>query len=248
MLVFAGLGNPDARYQNNRHNVGFMAADAIHRRHSFSPWSRKFQALVAEGRIGGEKVLLVKPQTWMNHSGQAVGEALRFYKLEPADLTVFYDEIDLAPGKVRIKKAGGAGGHNGIRSLDGHIGQDYRRVRIGVGHPGVKEMVMPHVLGDFAKADHEWLDPLLEALADNADMLINGDDNGFMNKLSLAVPRETKPKRGKSDDTGENDDDEPKPAGKGQSHIRQARPKSPAVKVPESGPMAAMLKRLFGKD
>jgi peptidyl-tRNA hydrolase, PTH1 family len=248
MLVLAGLGNPEARYQNNRHNVGFMAADAIHRRHSFSPWSKKFQALVAEGRLGGDKVLLIKPQTFMNNSGQAVGEALRFFKLEPADLTVFYDEIDLAPGKVRIKTGGGAGGHNGIRSLDGHIGQDYRRVRIGVGHPGVKEMVMPHVLGDFAKADHEWLDPLLEALANNADMLVKGDDNGFMNKLSLAVPREAKSAPGKGDDAGESDDDEPKPPGKGQSHIRQARPKSPTVKVPESGPMAAMLKRLFGKD
>ena len=248
MLVLAGLGNPEARYQNNRHNVGFMAADAIHRRHSFSPWSKKFQALLAEGRLGSEKVLLIKPQTWMNNSGQAVGEALRFYKLEPADLTVFYDEIDLAPGKVRIKKGGGAGGHNGIRSLDGHIGQDYRRVRIGVGHPGMKEMVMPHVLGDFAKADHEWLDPLIEALADNADMLVKGDDNGFMNKLTLAVPREEKAKPGKAGEADESSDDEPEPARKGQSHIRQARPKSPAVKVPESGPMAAMLKRLFGKD
>jgi peptidyl-tRNA hydrolase, PTH1 family len=246
MLVFAGLGNPGDRYANNRHNVGFMAADAIHRRHSFSPWSKKFRALIAEGRLGDDRVLLVKPQTFMNESGQAVGEALRFYKLEPDDLTVFYDEIDLAPGKVRIKKGGGAGGHNGIRSLDGHIGQDYRRVRIGVGHPGIKEMVMPHVLGDFAKSDHEWLDPLMEALADNADMLVKGDDNGFMNKLSLAVPGAAKARPGKGDEAGVAD--EPKPAAKGQSHIRQARPKSPAVKVPESGPMAAMLKRLFGKD
>jgi len=247
MLVLAGLGNPEARYANNRHNVGFMAADAIHRRHSFSPWSKKFQALVAEGRLGTDKVLLIKPQTWMNNSGQAVGEALRFYKVEPADLIVFYDEIDLAPGKVRIKKGGGAGGHNGIRSLDGHIGQDYRRVRIGVGHPGIKEMVMPHVLGDFAKADHEWLDPLLEALADNADLLVKGDDNGFMNKLSLAVPGAAKRRPGKADEPSEADD-EPKPVKKGQSHIRQARPQSPTVKIPESGPMAAMLKRLFGKD
>src|SRR5919198_787196 len=172
MLVFAGLGNPEARYQNNRHNVGFMAADAIHRRHSFSPWSKKFQALVAEGRLGGEKVLLIKPQTFMNNSGQAVGEALRFYKLEPADLTVFYDEIDLAPGKVRIKKGGGAGGHNGIRSLDGHIGQDYRRVRIGVGHPGIKEMVHPHVLGDFAKDERPWVEALCATIADNAELLV----------------------------------------------------------------------------
>src|SRR5919197_4880955 len=207
MLVFAGLGNPEARYQNNRHNVGFMAADAIHRRHSFSPWSRKFQALVAEGRLGSEKVLLVKPQTWMNESGQAVGEALRFYKLEPADLTVFYDELDLAPGKVRVKTGGGAGGHNGIRSLDGHLGQQYRRVRIGVGHPGVKEMVMPHVLGDFTKADHEWLDPLLEALADNVELLLKGDDNGFMNRMSLAVPGAARSPRSKGNDRDEGIDD-----------------------------------------
>ena len=247
MLVFAGLGNPGERYARQRHNVGFMAADAIHRRHSFSPWTKKFQALVSEGRLGSEKVLLVKPQTWMNLSGQAVGEALRFYKLEPADVTVFYDELDLAPGKVRVKRAGGAGGHNGIRSLDGHLGQDYRRVRIGIGHPGIKEMVQPHVLGDFAKADHEWLDPLLDALADNADLLAKGDDNGFMNKISLAVPGSAKLRPAK-DAPAEDEATEPKPAPKGQSHIRQARPKAPAVKVPESGPMATMLKRLFGKD
>ena len=245
MLVFAGLGNPGARYANNRHNVGFTAVDAIARRHSFSPWSKKFQAEIADGKLGGEKVLLVKPQTFMNLSGQAVGEALRFYKLEPADLTVFYDEIDLAPGKVRVKIGGGAGGHNGIRSLDGHVGQDYRRVRIGVGHPGVKEMVMPHVLGDFSKADREWLDPLIETLADNAELLAKGDDNGFMNKLSLAV-QGAKPPRPKAGDTIAEGQLEPaQPKRNGQSHIRQARPQQPAVKVPETGPMAAMLKRLF---
>ncbi len=136
MLLLAGLGNPGAKYANNRHNVGFMAVDAIARRHSFSPWSRKFQAEIAEGRLGGEKALLLKPQTFMNLSGQAVGEALRFYKLDPSAVTVLYDEIDLAPGKIRVKIGGGAGGHNGIRSIDQHIGQNYRRVRIGVGHPG----------------------------------------------------------------------------------------------------------------
>ena len=133
-------------------------------------------------------MLLLKPQTFMNLSGQAVGEALRFYKLDLADLTVFYDEIDLAPGKVRVKTGGGAGGHNGIRSIDGHVGADYRRVRIGVGHPGVKEMVHGHVLSDFAKADREWLEPLLDAIADNAGLLAKGDDNGFMNKLALRCP------------------------------------------------------------
>jgi PTH1 family peptidyl-tRNA hydrolase len=248
MLVFAGLGNPGARYAKNRHNVGFMAAEAIARRHSFSPWSRKFQAEVAEGRLGGEKVLLIKPQTYMNESGRAVGEALRFYKLSPADLTVFYDELDLAPGKVRVKVGGGAGGHNGIRSIDGHVGQDYRRVRIGIGHPGIKEMVMPHVLGDFAKADREWLDPLLDALADNAGLLAEGDDNGFMNRLSLAVPGAAKPRRPKPGQEEAGTPEEPQAKAKGQSHIRQARPQAPAAKIPESGPMAAMLRKLLGKE
>jgi PTH1 family peptidyl-tRNA hydrolase len=235
MLLFAGLGNPGAKHAGHRHNVGFMAADAIHRRHSFSPWTKKFQALLSEGRLGGEKILLVKPQAFMNLSGQPVGEALRFYRLEPSALTVFYDEIDLAPGKVRIKSGGGAGGHNGIRSIDGHIGRDYRRVRIGIGHPGVREMVSPHVLGDFAKADREWLDPLLDAIADNAEMLVGGDESGFMNRLALAVPGRAGDRAGPAG---------PSPS-KPQSHIRQARPQA-APRLPETGPMAAMLKKLFG--
>src|SRR5690606_38412019 len=143
-----GLGNPGSQHAANRHNVGFMAADAIARRHSFSPWSKKFRGLVAEGTLGGEKVLLLKPQTFMNLSGQSVGEALRFYKLEPAALAVLYDELDLAPGKVRVKSGGGHGGHNGIKSIDQHVGRDYRRVRIGIGHPGAKELVQNYVLGD----------------------------------------------------------------------------------------------------
>lgn len=240
MLLFAGLGNPGAKYANSRHNVGFMAADAIVRRHSFSPWSKKFQGLISEGTLGGEKIVLIKPQTFMNLSGQSVGEALRFYKLELSALTVFYDEIDLAEGKLRIKTGGGAGGHNGIRSIDGHVGNAYRRVRIGVGHPGVKEMVQYHVLGDFAKVDREWLEPLLDAIADNAAMLVKGDESGFMNKASLAVQGKAAPEPEKQ---------APKqPAPKQQSHVRQARPQQPAVKLPESGPMAAMLKKLFGKE
>lgn len=238
MLLIAGLGNPGAKYQDNRHNVGFMAADAIARRHSFSPWSKKFHGLVAEGRIGTEKVLLLKPQTFMNLSGQSVGEAMRFHKIALSDVIVLYDELDLAPGKVRVKTGGGAGGHNGIRSIDAHCGKDYRRVRIGIGHPGVKEMVMPHVLGDFAKADREWLEPLLDALADNADKLIAGDDNGFMNKVSLAVRGPEAPAPAKTAPA--------KPASKAQSHIRQARPKTPKVDLPEAGPMAAMLRKLLG--
>jgi PTH1 family peptidyl-tRNA hydrolase len=239
MLLFAGLGNPGAKYANNRHNVGFMAADAIARRHSFAPWSKKFQAETAEGKIGGEKVLLIKPQTFMNLSGQSVGEAMRFYKVEPSAVTVFYDEIELPAGKVRVKVGGGSAGHNGIRSLDQHIGKDYRRVRIGVGHPGVKEMVHGHVLGDFAKSDREWLDVLLDAIAGNAELVAKGDENGFMNKITLALREKLQP-------TG--DDDRPPPKQpKAQSHIRQARQQAPAVKLPESGPMAAMLKKLLGK-
>jgi len=239
MQIIAGLGNPGPKYAHNRHNVGFMAADAIARRHSFSPWTKKFRAEIAEGALAGEKVLLVKPQTFMNLSGEAVGEAMRFYKLSPADLTVLYDELDLSPGKVRIKTGGGAGGHNGIRSIDAHVGKDYRRVRIGIGHPGVKELVHQHVLSDFAKADRDWLQPLLDAVADNADMLVKGDDNGFMNRLSLAVPGAARP--------GRATEESERPAPKGQSHIRQARPKAPDVKLPEGGPMAAMLKKLLGK-
>ncbi|MEI5680988.1 MULTISPECIES: aminoacyl-tRNA hydrolase [unclassified Mesorhizobium] len=244
MLLFAGLGNPGAKYANNRHNVGFMAAEAIARRHDFSPWSKKFQGLIAEGKLDGEKVILLKPQTFMNLSGQSVGEALRFYKLQPSDLTVFYDELDLVSGKVRVKTGGGAGGHNGIRSIDQHIARDYRRVRIGIGHPGVKEMVHNHVLGDFAKADGEWLDVLLDAIADNAALLTKGDDNGFMNRITLAL-------RDKLQPTGTDDTPPPKApkpeAPKAQSHIRQARkPQAPVIKIPESGPMAAMLKKLFG--
>ncbi|MET3581594.1 PTH1 family peptidyl-tRNA hydrolase [Mesorhizobium robiniae] len=240
MLLFAGLGNPGAKYANHRHNVGFMAADAIARRHSFSPWSKKFQGLIAEGTLAGEKIILIKPQTFMNNSGQSIGEALRFYKLAPSALTVFYDEIDLADGKVRVKTGGGAGGHNGIRSIDGHIGNAYRRVRIGVGHPGVKEFVQHHVLGDFAKADREWLEPLLDAIGDHAEMIVRGDESGFMNKVTVAV-------RGKAGiEPGPEKPGQTHKSAKQQSHVRQARPQQPAVKLPDTGPMAAMLKKLFG--
>jgi len=249
MYVIAGLGNPGSKYANNRHNVGFMAADTIARRHSFSPWSKKFQAEIAEGKLAGEKVLLIKPQTFMNLSGQAVGEAMRFYKLEPSALTVLYDEIDLAAGKLRIKTGGGAGGHNGIRSLDQHLGPNYRRIRVGVGHPGVKELVHGHVLGDFAKADKAWLDPLLDAIADNADMIVKADDSGLMNKVALAVggAKVSAPETGPSSDASPDNKPDTKPARKAQSHIRQARPQKPAIAIPDSGPMAAMLKKLFGK-
>jgi PTH1 family peptidyl-tRNA hydrolase len=235
MLIIAGLGNPGARYAGNRHNIGFMAVDAIHRRHGFSPWTKKFRAEISEGEIAGEKVLLVKPQTYMNLSGESVGEAMRFYKLEAADLVAVYDELDLLPGKARLKTGGGHGGHNGIKSLDAHCGKEYRRLRLGIGHPGVKEMVQHHVLGDFAKIDRIWLEPLLDALADNADMLVRREDSQLMNKLALAVGGKT--------------EEEPKAAKKpaAQSHIRQARNHAQPKTLPATGPMADMLKRMFGK-
>ena len=187
MLIIAGLGNPGSKYAGNRHNVGFMAVDAIQRRAGFSPWSKKFKAEISEGEIDGEKVLLIKPQTFMNLSGESVGEAMRFYKLTPSNIVAIYDELDLAPGRTRLKTGGGHGGHNGIKSLDAHCGKEYRRLRIGIGHPGSKEQVHNHVLGDFAKSDKVWLEPLMDAIADNAGMLVKGEDSRLMNKLTLAV-------------------------------------------------------------
>jgi peptidyl-tRNA hydrolase, PTH1 family len=247
MLVIAGLGNPGPRYAGNRHNIGFMAADEIARANGFSGWSKKFKGEIAEGEIGGERVLIIKPQTFMNLSGEAVGEALRFYKLSPADLTVIYDELDLAPAKARIKTGGGHGGHNGIKSIDAHVGKEYRRVRLGIGHPGAKELVHNHVLGDFAKADRDWLEPFLAAIGDNADLLVKGDDAGFMNKLALAVggkPGKQQADAPASPGTAPNAPAPPK----GRSHIRQANRQQGTQPAP-SGPMADMLKRLFrGKD
>ena len=231
MKLIVGLGNPGGQYEGNRHNIGFMAIDAIARAHSITQFRTKHAGQLAEGTIGGEKVILLKPQTFMNRSGDSVQQVAKFYKIEPADIIVLYDELDLAPGKVRVKIGGGNGGHNGLRSIDPQIGLDYKRVRLGIGHPG-KEFVTHHVLGDFAKADREWLEPLLDGIARHIGLLLKGDDNGFMNKLALA----TKPA----------DTAEAKPAPKAESHIRQARPAKPDAKVPESGPMADMLKKLFG--
>ncbi|MBL8907645.1 MAG: aminoacyl-tRNA hydrolase [Rhizobiales bacterium] len=192
MQLVVGLGNPGAKYAGNRHNIGFMAVDEIVRRHGFSPWRRRFQGETSEAVIAGEKVLVLKPATYMNESGRAVGEAMRFFNLEPTDVTVIHDEIDLAPGKVRVKLGGGHAGNNGIRSVSAHIGPHYRRVRLGVGHPGDKNMVMPHVLNDFAKDDRIWLDPLIAAIADEFPLLVAGEDAKFQSKVHLAVkpPRE----------------------------------------------------------
>jgi PTH1 family peptidyl-tRNA hydrolase len=185
MLVFAGLGNPGPAYAFHRHNVGFMAVDAIAASHSFGPWKSRFQGLAAEGRLGTAKVLLLKPMTFMNESGRSVGEALRFFKLEPDALSVFYDELDLDPFRVRVKTGGGAAGHNGIRSISAHVGPDFRRVRIGIGHPGHKDRVTPHVLGNWAKAEEPALADLLGDIAALAPALADGDDARFMNDLAL---------------------------------------------------------------
>jgi PTH1 family peptidyl-tRNA hydrolase len=188
MILLVGLGNPGAKYERNRHNVGFMAADAIVRRHSFSPPRARFQGLVSEGTFAGDKAIVLKPTTYMNESGRAVGEAMRFYKLTPADVVVFYDELDLEPGKIRMKTGGGAAGHNGIRSIAAHIGPDFRRVRIGIGHPGAKDRVLGYVLGDFSKAEtSDWVEPMLDAMADAAPLLAEGKDATFANKVHLAL-------------------------------------------------------------
>jgi PTH1 family peptidyl-tRNA hydrolase len=187
MLLFVGLGNPGARYVGNRHNIGFMVVEAIAKRHNIGPFRRRFQGVTAEGPIGTARVLLLLPGTFMNESGRAVAEAAHFYKLGADSITVFHDEIELAPGKVRVKVGGGIAGHNGLRSISEHIGNDYRRVRIGVGHPGVKDLVHAHVLNDFATAERPWVEALCDTMADNAALLANGQDASFQNKVHLAL-------------------------------------------------------------
>jgi len=187
MLLFVGLGNPGAKYAHNRHNVGFMVVDEIARRHGFQPWRRRVQGETAEGTLERERIILLKPLTYMNDSGQAVQEASNFFKLAPAEITVFHDEIELPPAKVRVKIGGGIAGHNGLRSISAHVGNDYRRVRIGVGHPGIKELVHGHVLNDFAKDERPWVNALREAIADNAGLLATGRDSTFQNKVHLAM-------------------------------------------------------------
>ena len=187
MQLWVGLGNPGPEHAMQRHNVGFMAADVIADAHAFSPPKKQFQSWVQEGRVGGHKVLLLKPATYMNESGRAVGAAMRFYKLAPEDITAFYDELDLAPFKVKVKRGGGAAGHNGIRSMTAHIGEGFRRVRIGIGHPGHKDRVTGYVLGNYAKAEIEPLTGLLGAIAAEAPRLAEGDDVRFMNDLALRL-------------------------------------------------------------
>lgn len=187
MRAILGLGNPGGKYAGHRHNVGFMALDRVAERAHIGPFRARFQGEAAEGRLGQDRVLLLKPATFMNDSGRAARAAMDFYKLEPADITVIYDELDLSPGKLRVKQGGGAAGHNGIRSMIKHCGPDFWRVRIGIGHPGRPERVHGYVLRDFAKADQAWLQPMLDAVGDNGDLLAAQDDANFMNRVAMAM-------------------------------------------------------------
>ncbi len=185
MLLFVGLGNPGRQYQRNRHNIGFMAVEEIARQHGFAPFRSRFQGRVSEGRIGNERAILLTPETYMNESGRSVQEAARFYKIELADIVVLHDELDLAPGKCRIKIGGGAAGHNGLRSIDAHMGQNYKRIRLGIGHPGDKAMVHSYVLNDFGKSEEGWVSALCDAVARNVALIAKGDDASFQNKVHL---------------------------------------------------------------
>jgi PTH1 family peptidyl-tRNA hydrolase len=254
MLLIVGLGNPGRRYAGNRHNIGFMAADEIHRRHRFSPWRARFEGEISEGTLAGEKVLLLKPATFMNESGRAVGQAMRFFKLTPDDIVVLYDELDLAPGKVRVKTGGGRPSHNGLRSITAHCGNDYRRVRVGIGHPGHKALVNSHVLKDFAKSDHDWVRAVTAAIAEHAGELAEGRDSSFMNKVHLTLVD-----TGLFDGAEPPEDEPPQPAKKPKPAADKA-PNEPAGKPgdkpaakPEDphaqrhGALADGLRKLFGR-
>ena len=194
MKLFVGLGNPGKKYTNNRHNIGFMALNQIASDHSFSPWKNKFQGQITDGKLGDEKVILLKPETFMNLSGQSVSETIKFYKIKIEDIIVFHDELDLAPAKLRVKISGGHAGHNGLRSIHQHIGADYHRVRMGIGHPGHKDRVANYVLSDFAKSDQNWLQDLLFGISDCAIYIANNDAGKFMNAVSMrTVPQREKP-------------------------------------------------------
>ena len=213
MKLFVGLGNPGAKYEGNRHNIGFMAVERIAAAHDFSPWRKKFHSLVSEGTVGTERVMLLKPETYMNESGQAVGEAMRFLKIEPAEIYAFHDELDLAPSKIKVKTGGGNAGHNGLRSLSAHIGNEYQRVRLGIGHPGSKDAVTYFVLNDFAKAERrDWVEPLLAAIAKAAPHLAKGDDARFLNEVArFTAPEKEKPEP-KSAEAPEPPEDRPNEA------------------------------------
>jgi len=201
MKLFVGLGNPGKKYTNNRHNIGFMALNQIANDHSFSPWKNKFQGQITDGKLGDEKVILLKPETFMNLSGQSVSETIKFYKIKIEDIIVFHDELDLAPAKLRVKISGGHAGHNGLRSIHQHIGADYHRVRMGIGHPGHKDRVANYVLSDFAKNDQNWLQDLLFGISDGAIYLANNDAGKFMNAVAMrTVPQREKPTKSNKDE------------------------------------------------
>ena len=235
MKLFVGLGNPGAQYALNRHNVGFMAADAIAAAHDFPAWRKRFSGLASEAKLGGAQVLLFKPQTFMNESGRAVGEAVRFYKLDLSDVIVFHDELDLAPGKVRVKVGGGVAGHNGLKSLTAHIGNDYVRVRIGIGHPGNKALVTGHVLQNFTKDEFAWLEPLLGAIAAEAPYLAQGANDKFQSRIAYAM------QEGAGASTEEQEDARPEPGAR-----ERAAPSEKKGKEPAEGTLAGKLRRWFG--
>ena len=249
MLLIVGLGNPGGQYELNRHNIGFMAADAIHRRHGFSPWRSRFHAEVAEGTLAGRKVLLMKPQTYMNDSGRAVAEAARFLKIPNADIVVIHDELDLPPGKTRMKAGGGHGGHNGLRSISAHLGDDYRRLRLGIGHPGAKELVHAHVLHDFSRAEaEEWVNGLMDAIADAAPLLADDKDSTFANRLHRSEPKAAAPgKAAPSDKAKASDKPKGDVAAPSAPQALAPTPNGLQAEKPSDGPFAAGLKRLFGK-
>jgi PTH1 family peptidyl-tRNA hydrolase len=232
MKLFVGLGNPGAQYAHQRHNVGFMAVDKIASRHQLGAWRKRFQGETAEGTLGSERVVLLKPSTYMNDSGRSVGEAARFLKIPVGDIYVFHDEIDLAPGKLKVKTGGGNAGHNGLRSITAHMGNDYNRVRIGVGHPGAKDAVAYYVLHDFAKVEYAWLDPLLDAMADAAPYLAQGDSSRFLSQVARVM---------RDDDAPE--EQAPEPPDKG--GVQRARTSHPAGErvAKRAGALAENLKK-----
>jgi peptidyl-tRNA hydrolase, PTH1 family len=245
-VLLAGLGNPGPKYAGNRHNIGYMAIDAVIRRHGFGAFRTRFHGEIAAGRLAGREALALKPATFMNESGRSVAEAARFYKVPLADVFVFHDELDLAAGKVRVKRGGGAAGHNGVRSIDAHLGTDYWRVRLGIGRPGDKRRVLGHVLEDFDEADRRWLDTVLQAVAEQTPLLVAGDPSAFASKVALALnpprpkpppsPRPSPRGEGASEServrrgpgTGRKDSTQPFPEGEGASESERVR-RGPAV-------------------
>jgi PTH1 family peptidyl-tRNA hydrolase len=232
MKLLVGLGNPGSAYARHRHNVGFMAVDRIAARHDLGSWKKRFHGLTSDGVIGGRRVVLLKPQTYMNDSGRSVQDAQRFLKIADADVMVFHDELDLAPGKVRVKTGGGNAGHNGLRSITAHIGNDYGRVRLGIGHPGAKHLVSGYVLHDFAKADADWLEPLLDAIADAAGRLAAGDEQRFLADVARATST-----------AGPSKSRDERPAG-GKDENGRATPEARRSSQPASKPISAFAENL----